>query len=72
MYNRLPPDIEASNFRREIFRIRPGEAALLVIDMQRFFLDQESHAFMPEGFEAIPRINGLVRAFRDRNWPIVW
>ena len=72
MYNRLPPDIEASNFRREIFRIRPGEAALLVIDMQRFFLDQESHAFMPEGFEAIPRINGLVRAFRDRNWPIVF
>jgi isochorismate hydrolase len=72
MNKQLPPDIEASNFRRRDFRIQPGKAALLVIDMQRFFLDRESHAFLPEGSEAIPRINGLIRAFRDRDWPVLF
>ena len=72
MQRELPSDIEASNFRRNNFRIHPGNAALLVIDMQRFFLDRESHAFMPEGAEAIPLINGLIHAFRDRAWPVLF
>jgi len=70
MEKRLPFDIESSNFRKQNFSILPGKAALLVIDMQRFFLDDESHAFLPDGKEAIPRINKLIRAFRDRNWPL--
>ena len=72
MHKRLPPEIEASNFRSGTFKISSENVALLVIDMQRFFLDQESHAFLPEGLEAVPRINELIQAFRNKDRPIVF
>ena len=72
MREELPSDIEASNFRKGDIRIRSEQAGLLVIDMQRFFLDRESHAFLPEGLEAIPLMKELIKAFRNKGRPIVF
>lgn len=49
---------------------KPGginqSAALLVLDMQRYFLDKDSHAFIPSAEAVIPNIKRLQQAFLDR------
>jgi isochorismate hydrolase len=45
-------------------------AALLVLDMQRYFLDPGSHAFVPSGSVVLPVIENLARAFRSRARPV--
>jgi ureidoacrylate peracid hydrolase len=42
----------------------PKRTVLLVLDMQRFFLEPESHAFVPAGIAIIPRIKELILNFR--------
>jgi len=49
-----------------------GKPALLVIDMQRFFLQREGRAFLPEGRAAVPRIKAMVDAFRDAALPVLF
>jgi nicotinamidase-related amidase len=68
----LPLDILEMNFRRMQFQLDPKASALLVIDMQRFFLDGSSHAAMPEGVDAIPRINTLIKAYRNNDAPVIF
>jgi isochorismate hydrolase len=38
-------------------------SALLVLDMQDYFLNEESHAFVPSAPAIIPGINKLINAF---------
>jgi len=45
--------------------------ALLVLDMQRFFLEERSHAFLPAGRCARPNVVALIRAWRDADAPVV-
>jgi len=55
------------DFRQHhILRFRPREAALLVIDMQRYFLDEESHAFLPSAPAIVPGIKRLLDGFRRK------
>ena len=42
----------------------PADSALLIIDMQRYFLCPGSHAFLPAAPAIIPNINALIAAFR--------
>jgi len=57
-----------ADFRRyHVLRFRPREAALLIIDMQRYFLDEESHAFLPSAPAIVPGIKNLLAAFRRKN-----
>lgn len=49
-----------------------GRTALLVADMQNFFLDQTSHAHIPSGEAIIPNINRLIRAFDAEGCPIIF
>jgi isochorismate hydrolase len=42
------------------------KAALLVLDMQQFFLNPSSHAFIPSGPAILPRIKRLVRTFEEQ------
>lgn len=51
--------------RTKKFRLDPEHSALLVIDMQRYFLDEKSHAYFPEARKIVDRIAALVDAFRD-------
>ena len=50
---------------------RPGKAALLVLDMQEFFLNEESHAFIPSAPAIIPGLDKLISAFETVKRPIV-
>lgn len=46
--------------------------ALLVIDMQNFFLDSESKTFTPGGLAIIPKVAKLIKAFRKNNLPVIY
>ena len=52
--------------------INGSETAIIVIDMQRSFLDVGAAIEVPEGRSIIPNINKLVDALRSRNGFIVW
>ena len=49
----------------------PGRSALLVIDMQRYFLDRGSHAFLPYAQPIIPTITELMEGYFQNELPVV-
>lgn len=49
----------------------PDRAALLIIDMQRYFLDADSHAFIPSAIPVIDRIARLAERFAERGRPVI-
>ncbi|MFC1528439.1 isochorismatase family protein [Candidatus Latescibacterota bacterium] len=49
----------------------PEQSALLVLDMQRYFLDECSHAYIPSSPTIIPKIKNLANAFNKINAPII-
>jgi isochorismate hydrolase len=53
------------------FTLEPNKAALLVLDMQRYFLEETAHAFIPSATAIIPRIQYLQEAFINFRLPIV-
>lgn len=46
-------------------------AALLILDMQRYFLDPGSHAFVPSAPAIVPVIERLAGAFRGAGRPVI-
>jgi len=48
-----------------------SKAALLILDMQRYFLDPDSHAFVPSAPAIVPVIERLARAFKNAKRPIL-
>jgi nicotinamidase-related amidase len=46
--------------------------ALVVVDMQRFFLDEGAPADLPAGRAVIPKVQQLVRSFRRRELPVIF
>lgn len=61
----------ASSRPRELALI-PEQVALLVLDMQDYFLRPESHAYIPTAATIIPGLQQLIAAFVRRQWPIVF
>jgi nicotinamidase-related amidase len=61
----------ADHRQRHVLRYRPEESCLFVIDMQGYFLDERSHAFLPSAPAIVPRIQSLVEAYRRKEYPIV-
>lgn len=49
----------------------PHKAALFVLDMQRYFLEETSHAFIPSALAIIPRIQHLQSMFIDHHFPVI-
>lgn len=41
-------------------------SALLVIDMQKYFLERNSHAFIPSAPAIIPNVKKLIETFRKK------
>ena len=62
----------ASLRRRRAPLKMPRQSALLVLDMQEYFLDPASHAFVPSGRSIIPGIQKLVTAYSQRNMPVIF
>jgi bifunctional isochorismate lyase/aryl carrier protein len=58
--------------RRHIPPFTPQASALLILDMQDYFLEPGSHAFVPSGSAIIPNINALIAAFSGHNLPILF
>lgn len=50
----------------------PEHSGLLVLDMQRYFLDPSSHAYVASAAAIIPGIKSLIRAYVERDLPIVF
>ena len=62
-------------FLHEKVRSQPfsiSDSALLVVDMQNYFLDENANAFMPAGRSIIPNIQDLIQRFRDSNRPVIF
>lgn len=59
-------------FNRHEMQVDREKAALLVIDMQRFFLDPSSPAFTCGGLAVLPNVKRLITAFRSARLPIIF
>jgi bifunctional isochorismate lyase / aryl carrier protein len=66
----LRPYVRAS--RRERFPFITERTALLVIDMQGYFLHPPSHASFPEAEEIMDNVISLVDSFRSSRRPIIF
>lgn len=48
------------------------DCALLVLDMQNYFLKEESNAFIPSAPAIIPFINSGIKTFKRYNLPVIY
>ena len=55
-----------------VLRLSPGRTALLVVDMQRGFVDPGQAMEVPPARDTVPVIRGLVDAFRAAELPVVF
>ena len=58
--------------RKKTLQIQENYIALLVCDMQNFFLNQSSHAYIPSSNAIIPNINALIDVFLRFESPIIF
>lgn len=58
--------------KRRTAIIEKHNSALIVLDMQDYFLNPQSHAFVPSSEYIIPNVNGLVKLFTNNNMPVVF
>lgn len=56
--------------RQRLNSFVPEDSALFVLDMQAYFLDESSHAFIPSAPAILPGVNALVSAYASRGLPI--
>ena len=53
-------------------KLAPGKTALLVVDMQRAFLDPGEAMEVPAARDIVPQIQSLLELFRSRALPVVF
>ena len=63
--------VESSRRRHADIVFQPRKAALLVLDMQDYFLQESSHAFVPSAPAIVPEISKLIGAFSDAGYPVI-
>jgi nicotinamidase-related amidase len=65
---------EIVRWSREAGRIdfTPRATALLVVDMQRYFLEPSSHAYLPGAAHIVPGLVSLATAFGESGLPVVF
>jgi nicotinamidase-related amidase len=64
--------VRSERERRPDQAFRVEQAALLVLDMQNYFLDPRSHAFIPSAPAVLPHIAALTAAFHRSRRPVVF
>src|SRR4030066_774364 len=60
-----------SPFNTHEMQLNPSKSALLVIDMQRFFLNPASPSFTCGGLAILPNVKKLIQAYRTSNLPVI-
>src|SRR3990172_7215868 len=62
-----------ANFRQRHGEInfQPARTALLVLDLQEYFLLEKSHAFVPSAPSILPGIFELIAAFSAADYPVI-
>lgn len=60
------------NFNQHPMQINMTASALLVIDMQCFFLDPGSPTFTCGGIAVLPEVKHLIDTFRQENRPVIF
>jgi isochorismate hydrolase len=73
----LPAKAREWKKRLEAYVYRHSEpdwesSSLLVIDMQRYFLEPESSGFTPGGPPIVSNIQSLINVFRERDLPVIY
>jgi bifunctional isochorismate lyase/aryl carrier protein len=58
--------------RREAFPFCPENAALILVDAQKYFFDFASPAFLPAAPAILANLAALKTAFQGRRRPVVW
>lgn len=75
MPSRFPPGRRLAD-RDDAFRsaipLDPGRTALLVVDMQRAFVEPGQAMEVPPARDVVPRIQELVGIFREKHLPVVF
>jgi ureidoacrylate peracid hydrolase len=61
-----------SAFHRHPMKLNRDRSALLVIDMQRFFLEPSSPTFTCGGLAILPNVKRLIEAFRAKQRPVIY
>jgi len=56
----------------ELHRCRPGRTALVVVDMQRGFLDPGAALEVPQGREIVPNCRRLIDVCREKAVPVIF
>jgi len=64
--------LESFRHRHRSQILEPSHVALLVLDMQVYFLDSGSHAFVPSAPAILPGIRSLIEAFHSAGRPIIF
>jgi ureidoacrylate peracid hydrolase len=63
---------QISAFNTHTMQLNPGKSALVVVDMQRFFLDPASPSFTCGGLAILPNLKTLIQAYRQFNLPVIY
>jgi isochorismate hydrolase len=56
---------------RHKFDFKPNASALLILDMQRYFLDKNSNAYIPSAAAILPNIIKIMNAFLKNNLTVI-
>ena len=59
-------------FNQHAMQLRKESSALLVIDMQEFFLDPQSPSFTCGGLAILPVLRRLIAGFREAGRPVIY
>jgi isochorismate hydrolase len=65
MLEKLP-----DNESRRVSSFDPSNSSLLILDMQSYFLDQNSHAFIPSAEAIVPGLELLARSYYQKDLPV--
>jgi ureidoacrylate peracid hydrolase len=72
----LPSNIEKITRRdgapHSVTTFNPATTALLVIDMQNFYMVEGQISYCPNAHPIVPNINGLVQSMRNTGGNIIW
>ena len=69
----LLDELAARRGRRHVYaEIVPRKTALVVVDMQNFFVAEDGYSYVADAAGIVPAINSLARAVRQAGGHVVW